>query len=220
MRAAIAATAVWATMASEEPAFEPSMRGEIGLGNYRSVQTRATGTTPLTDTIALRLTMTDTVRDRGFQTIPRTGERVHDLHSFGVRGQLLFRPDSAFRLPLIGDYSDLSQDCCTGVITAIRTTRIDGSQLPVNFLIRTARAGYVPLPIDPYARRLETNRPFSVKVMTYGGTGIAYLDFGAATGWRKLRNLPATDGDVIGLGQSTAILGDPRTYGVTLKTRL
>jgi iron complex outermembrane receptor protein len=189
---------------SEEPSFDPSMRAELSLGNYRSVQARATGTVLLTDNLALRLTVTDSVRDRGFQSIPRTGQRVHDLHSIGLRGQLLFRPSDVFKLRLIGDYSDLRQDCCTGVTTTIRTTRIDGSPLANNFLIRTARAGYVPLPIDPDARRLETNRPFFVAVKTYGGTGIADLDLGGATltsvtGWRTLRYDPATDGDVIGL---------------------
>ncbi|AYJ87110.1 TonB-dependent receptor [Sphingomonas paeninsulae] len=189
---------------SEEPSFTPAMRGELSLGNYHTIQARATATTPLTDTLAIRLTVTDTDRDHGFQTIPRTGQRVHDLQSFGVRGQLLFQPSTAFKLRLIGDYSDFHQDCCTGVTTTVRTTRIDGSPLPANFTQRVARFGYVPLPIDPYSRQLETNRPFSVALKTYGGTGIADLDLGpvtltSVTGWRRLDYKPATDGDVIGL---------------------
>ncbi|MGF7147065.1 iron complex outermembrane receptor protein [Sphingomonas zeicaulis] len=193
------------SLTTEAPSFTPGFRGEISLGNYRSLQARATGTAPITDSIAVRLTVTSALRDRGFQTIPRQGgRRVHDLSSFGARGQILFDNHDAFSLRLIGDYSSLNQDCCTGVTTTIRTTRIDGSPLPNNFLIRTARAGYVPLPIDPDARRLETNRPFTVDMETYGGTAIADYDLGAATitsvtGWRKLSYKPATDGDVIGL---------------------
>ncbi|MES2497381.1 MAG: TonB-dependent receptor [Pseudomonadota bacterium] len=193
------------SLTTEAPSFDPAFRGEISLGNYRSLQMRATGTTPLTDTVAVRLTVTDTIRDKGFQTIPaQGGKRVHDLRSFGARGQLLYDNHDGFSARLTGDYSSLRQDCCTGVTTTIRTTRIDGTPLPNNFLLRTARAGYTPLPIDPGSRRLETNRPFSVDMKTYGAAGIVDWDLGAATltsvtGWRKLDYSPATDGDVIGL---------------------
>ncbi|WP_157220644.1 TonB-dependent receptor [Flavisphingomonas formosensis] len=189
---------------SAEPSFTPSMRAEFSVGNYQSIQARATGTAPITDTVAVRLTITDTTRNDGFQRNVITGDRVHDLHSFGARGQILFKPNERFKLRLIGDYSDLNQDCCTGVTTTIRTTRVDGSALPNNFLQRVARFGYTPLPIDPWSRRIETNRPFFVHLKTYGVTGIADWDLGAATvtsvtGWRKLDYSPATDGDVTGL---------------------
>lgn len=189
---------------TEAPQFTPAMRGEISVGNYRSVQARATGTVPLSDTIALRLSFTDTVRDRGFQTVRGETRRVHDLYSLGLRGQLLFEPSDSFRVRLIGDYAEQRQNCCIGVTTAIRTTRVDGTTLPGNFVQRVARFGYTPLPVDPYARRLETNRPFSVEIETYGGTAIADLDLGPATltsvtGWRKLDFDPETDADVIGL---------------------
>ncbi|SFR90494.1 iron complex outermembrane recepter protein [Sphingomonas jatrophae] len=187
-----------------EPAFEPSLRGEVSVGNYRSVQARATGTTPLSDTVALRVTVSDTVRERGFQTVEPSGRRVHDLHSKGARAQLLFRPSEAFKLRLIADYSDLDQECCSGPTTTIRTTRIDGTPLPNNFVQRVARFGYAPLPVDPFARRLETNRRFDVAMKTYGATGIADWDLGPATitsvtGWRKTKYRPNTDGDIIGL---------------------
>ncbi len=189
---------------TQEPEFTPSARGELSLGNYRSIQARATGTAPITDKLAVRLSFTDTVRDKGFQTIRDTGKRVHDLYSLGLRGQLLWEPSDIFRVRLIGDYSEQRQNCCIGVTTAIRTTRVDGSPLPANFLQRVDRFDYTPLPIDPYERRLETNQPFSVKLETYGGTAIADLDLGPATitsvtGWRKLNFDPETDADVIGL---------------------
>ena len=187
-----------------EPAFTPAMRGEISVGNYRSLQARATGTTPLSETLALRVTVTDTVRERGFQTVEPSGRRVHDLHSKGARVQLLFKPSDAFKLRLIADYSDLDQDCCTGPTSMIRTTRIDGAPLPNNFLQRAARFGYTPLPVDPFARKLEINRPITVALKTYGGTGIADWDLGpvtvtSVTAWRKLKYRPSTDGDIIGL---------------------
>ncbi|MDT0575868.1 TonB-dependent receptor [Croceicoccus sp. F390] len=189
---------------TQEPSFTPSGRAEISLGNYRSIQARATATAPLTDTVAVRLSMSDTVRDKGFQTVASTGKRVHDLYSLSLRGQVLFEPGDAFRLRLTGDYSSFEQDCCQGPTTTIRTTRIDGSALPNNFLDRIARFGYETLPVDPFARRLETNRPFDNTIKTYGAAAIADLDLGAATvtsvtGWRKLQYRPSTDGDLTGL---------------------
>ena len=192
------------SISTREPQFTPEARGELSVGNYNFLQARASGSAPLTDTLALRLSVTDTVREKGSVENVRLGTRIHDLYALGLRGQLLFAPGDRFRARLIGDYSDYAQDCCTGVNSAFRTTRVDGSVLPNNFLIRAARFGYVPLPIDPSARQTDINRSIFVKMKTYGGTLIADYDLGPATitsvtGWRKLQFRPKTDGDVTGL---------------------
>ncbi len=189
---------------SEEPGFTPAMRGEISYGNYGTFQARATGSMPVTDTLAARITISDTSRDKGVQRNVRTGERMHDLHSFSARGQLLFQPSDSFKARLIGDYSDYFQNGVVGVNSAFRTTRIDGSTLPNNFFVRAARFNYTPLPVDLDARQVDLNRPIFVKIKTYGGTLIADYDLGSATvtsvsGYRKLRFRPKTDGDVTGL---------------------
>src|SRR3546814_1564109 len=77
----------------------------------------------------------------------------------GVRGQLLVVPSDDVRIRLIGDYSVQDQDCCIGVPSEILTTRIDGSELPNNFNIRAARAGYDIGPIDPFARVVDADTP-------------------------------------------------------------
>jgi len=192
------------SITTDEPGFTPEMQAELSVGNYESIQARATGTVPLTDTVAIRLTATDTRRHRGFETIEPSGNRANDLSASSVRGQILFQPNDTFKLRAIGDYSALRQDCCTGAATMVRTTRVDGSPLPNNFYDRVARAGYTPLSINPRSRKLETNTPFSSKINTFGFTGIADLDLGFATltsvtGWRKFHYTPQTDADLIGL---------------------
>lgn len=190
---------------TQAPTFEPEFRGEISLGNYRSGQVRATGSIPLTDTLAARITVTNTLRDKGFMKHATTRQRYTDLRTFSVRGQLLFAPNDALSVRLIGDYSELTQDCCIGVTPHIRTTRVDGSPLPNNFYDRIARfPGYTPRTIDPFARELEINRPLRTSVETKGVAGIIDYDLGPATltsvtGWRSLKFRPAIDADILSL---------------------
>lgn len=189
---------------TQAPSFDPEFRGELSVGNYQSVQVRASGSAPINDKIAVRVSVTDTTRDKGFSTNVRDGSRKNDLHSFSVRGQLLFKPTETFSLRLTADYSDLQQDCCIGSVTSVRRTRVDGTPLPNNFYDRVARFGYTPLPIDPFARKLDLNRPLGLSVKTRGVSGVADLDLGAATitsvtAWRSLDYRPQIDADTIGL---------------------
>jgi len=190
-------------ISSRAPSFDPEFTGELSLGNYGAFQARATGSTAITDDVAVRLTVTNTTRERGFIRNVRGG-RLADLHSFSGRGQLLFKLSDAASLRLIGDYSDLSQDCCIGTMTSVRTTRVDGSPLPNNFYQRAARFNYQPLPIDPFARRVDLNRKTNLALKTGGVTGIFDIDVGSATitsvtAWRKLHYRPNIDGDTLGL---------------------
>ena len=189
---------------SQAPVFDPEFRGEISVGNYRSVQARATGSAPVTDRLAVRVTVSDTVRDKGFLVNVRDGSRKSDLRTFSIRGQLLWKPTDDLSARLIADYSDYSQACCIGTTTGVRTTRIDGTPLPANFYLRAARFGYEPLSIDPFARRLDLNRPLALRLDTRGVTGIIDYDIGPATitsvtGWRSLSYRPTIDADTIGL---------------------
>lgn len=210
-------------ISTQAPSFTPGFRGEVSFGNYSSVQARASGTAPINDRLAIRLTVTDTVRDQGFVKNVR-GDRLSDLDSFGIRGQLLFKATDTVTLRLIGDYSDFRQNCCIGELTSVRTTRANGTAVPANFYQRAARFGYVPLPIDPYGRELDLNRPTYLEVETYGGTAIIDADLGAATltsvtAARKLTFRPATDGDLTPLDIFTnaGVSEDQRQFSQELR---
>lgn len=189
---------------SQAPTFDPEFRGEVSVGNYKSLQVRATGAAPITDKLAVRLTVSNTERDKGFMKNVYDGSRKSDLHTLSIRGQLLFKPTDEFSLRVIGDYSKYKQDCCIGTMTSVRTTRVDGSTLPANFYQRVARFGYTPLAIDPSKREMDINRPLRLDLKTHGVTAIADYDLGAATitsvtGWRKLTYLPTIDADLLPL---------------------
>ena len=192
------------SIVTEEPSFTPEMRGELSFANDSFYQARASASAPLSDTVALRLTFTDTNRDRGVQQNVRLKERMHDLKTVSMRAQLLFTPTDKLKFRLIGDYSDFAQNGLVGVNRTFRTTRVDGSTLPNNFFVRAARFNYTPLPVDLDARQVDLNRTIFVKIKTYGGTLIGDYDLGGATvtsvtGYRELQFRPKTDGDVTGL---------------------
>ena len=188
-----------------EPSFDADFKGELSYGNYDFLQARATGSVPIVpDAVALRVSVTDAVRDKGFQFNRHTGRRIHDYSNQGVRGQLLVVPSDDVRIRLIGDYSVQDQDCCIGVPSEILTTRIDGSELPNNFNIRAARAGYDIGPIDPFARVVDADTPLTTHMTTAGVSGQIDWTIGthtltSVTAWRKWDYFPETDADVIGL---------------------
>ena len=192
------------TITTAEPSFRPEFKGELTLGNYQSVQARVNGSLPLTDTLAMRISLSDTVRRKGFETNLHNGTRLDDLDAQSARVQLLFKPDARFKLRLIGDYSTSYQNCCSGVDSAFRTTRVDGSPLPNNFFARAARFGYSPVPVDLSARQLDLNSPVNITITSKGVSLAGDYDLGPATitsvtAYRDLQYRPHTDGDVTGL---------------------
>ena len=189
---------------SQAPTFDPEFRGEVSVGNYQTLQVRATGSAPITDKLAVRLTVSDTERDKGFLKNVHDGSRKSDLHTFSIRGQVLFQPTEEFSLRVIGDYSEYKQDCCIGTTTGVRSTRVNGTALPNDFYSRAQRFGYTPLPVDPFNREIDINRPLRLDLKTHGITAIADYDFGPATltsvtAWRKLSYRPMIDADLLPL---------------------
>lgn len=190
---------------TQAPSFDPELRAELTAGNYNYLQARASGTMPVVDDkLAVRLSVSDTIRDKGFLRNVRNGERMNDYRNFGARGQILWAPVEDIRVRLIGDYAQARQECCIGTNYDVVTTRIDGSPLPNNFYVRAARAGYTPLPNRPYDRRLDLDTEASLKSISRGLTGIVDWDFAghtltSVTAWRDWTYRPETDADVIGL---------------------
>ena len=209
---------------SQEPTFDPEFRGEVSYGNYKTWQARATAAAPITDKLALRLTVSNTERNKGYIKNIYDGSRKSDLSTLSLRGQLLFKPTDEFSLRVIGDYSKYKQDCCIGTTTSIRTTRVDGSPLPNNFITRLARFGMTAPTIDPFKREIDINRPLTLSLKTHGVTAIADYDLGPATitsvtAWRKLSYKPAIDADLLPLDifVDAGIYEDQRQFSQELR---
>lgn len=96
---------------TKRPAFDWSGKAEITVGNYSQMQTKATITGPISESLAFRLSGSLNERDGYFKNLT-TGSSVNDRHRWSVRGDVLFEPSSDFSIRIIGDYNLIKEVCC------------------------------------------------------------------------------------------------------------
>ena len=110
------------SVVTEKPQFETQGHVEAGYGNFDSSFGKAYFTTGLTDTVAVSLGASFQERDGLFEPADgTTGGDLNDRDRFALRGQILWEPTEDFSLRLIGDRSELSENCC-GTTTAVNAT--------------------------------------------------------------------------------------------------
>ena len=106
------------SITTTEPSFTEgaSVEGSYGTDDY--YQLRAAANLPLLDEkLAARLAVARTVRD-GFVIDEPADRNLNGYERTGGRGQLLWLPDPAFRLRLIGDYSEEHSDAGAFVLVS------------------------------------------------------------------------------------------------------
>ena len=79
------------SIVTKRPSFDWGGKAEISVGNYSQMQTKATITGPISDTLAFRLSGSLNERDGYFKNLT-TGSGVNDRHRWSVRGDVLFEP--------------------------------------------------------------------------------------------------------------------------------
>ena len=195
-------------IATRAPSFTTEFSGEATLGDYGYHQLRGSLSGPLiTDTLAARISIADTHRD-GFIDNVRTGTKASDYDNFSVRGQLLATPTQSLSIKLIGDFSRQTLNCCVNLLVGSYSQYDNGAVLPNNFGQRVARAGYTPLPFDPFARKTDANSHYQANMRGYGASGQVDWDLGgvaltSVTAYRWWDWDPANDSDAIGLSVLT-----------------
>lgn len=165
---------------SRAPSFEPEFRGEASVGNFGYHQVRASASGGLSDWAALRLSVSDTHRD-GYIRNVRTGQDVQTYDNFAIRSQLLLKPSPDIDVRLIGDFGRQNTRCCVSQTSAVFTTYDSGAPIPNNYYDRNARAGYTPLPVDPFARRTDYDGQYTVEMESYGLSGQLDWNLGPVT---------------------------------------
>ncbi len=191
-------------ISSRLPKFDWGFDGQADIGNYDFRQLRGSLTGPIAAGLAaFRLSAAYTDRS-GFLYDTTTRRDVHDYRNITVRGQLLLTPASGLTVRLIGDWGKQDQTCCINVLVGSFATYDNGATIANNFASRVARAGYTPLPFDPFARRTDANSPFQANMNTWGVSGEVNYDLGGATitSITALRNwnwFPLNDGDYTAL---------------------
>ncbi len=203
-------TAGAVTITSAAPTFTPEGSAEVSIGNYGYYQFRGAVSGPLVDDkVAGRFSAYDTSRD-GFIRNVANGKQLQDYSDAGARAQLLFTPNDALSIRVIGDYGYQEEDCCLTVIAGVAATLSDGQPFPNDFYARAARIGYTPLPIDPQNRLTDVNSPVHVK--TEQGGGSIQADWTAddyvltsISSYRYWNWYPRNDFDDIGAAILTAV---------------
>ena len=153
------ATAGAINLTSRMPSFTNEGQGEIRLGQDGLRHYRASVSGPLIDDeLAARLSLFDVSRDGDVDNL-FNGARLNDEGRQGFRGQLLWIPNERFSARLIGEYAVQDE---SAVLTA--------SNLSTTTRQRAAFVGYQPLPVSPYARRVEQNDANSLHTLQRGLT--------------------------------------------------
>jgi iron complex outermembrane recepter protein len=102
------------SIVTAEPKFDFGGTVEASYGNYNAIILKGDITGPLSDTIAVSLGGNYNNRD-GYGRNLTLGTKTNDRNRYGVRGQILFQPNSDFKLRLIADYDKIDEDCCSVV---------------------------------------------------------------------------------------------------------
>ena len=188
---------------TKAPSFTFGGKAEASYGNYNFWRGQLGITGPLSETIAARLDGVYVRRDGFYKNVDASGKTVADINDrnrYFVRGQLLFQPDSALSIRLIGDYTHRDESCCAAVYVGRLETFDPTPGVPGDFAVRTPGTGGSPSgnrivdvltslgwrdpgAADPYNRKIATNanRPYTGTTVDWGVSGQIDYDFGGAS---------------------------------------
>jgi len=190
-------------IATKAPSFDRQAMVQATLGDYGRHDARLMFTGPITDNLAYRFTAAYNRRD-GFVHNTRTGEDVNDAFDRSARLQLLYRPNDAFSLRFIGDFSRQSLACCVNVPAKVATTLANGQPYPSGLYARAALLGYTVPKIDPFARETDIDSDQNINMTQKGASLEANWQVGEATltsltAYRHWTFDPYSDLDLLGI---------------------
>jgi iron complex outermembrane receptor protein len=100
---------------TRRPEFQFGGHAELTYGNYDYIRAAGGLTGPISETVAFRVDGIYSRRDGFYRVVNAangTESRVNDRDRIFARGQLLFEPNDALSIRLIGDYSTRDESCC------------------------------------------------------------------------------------------------------------
>ena len=169
---------------------------ELTYGNYNQVRAQGALTGPIGDTASFRLDAVYARRDGFYEVVNPTGrteDEVNDRNRFFGRAQLLWEPNDALSIRLIGDYTWRDESCCGAVYIENRQSTDPTPGVPGDFVFSPAINPIVDIlnsqgatlagTIDPYARRIEVSpdRTFQNETRDYGASLQIDYDFGSTS---------------------------------------
>ena len=100
------------SIVTAEPKFDFGGALEATYGNFNAVILKGDITGPISETLAFSIGGNYNNRD-GFGRDLALGTDTNDRNRYGGRAQLLFQPNDALKIRLIGDYDRIDEVCCT-----------------------------------------------------------------------------------------------------------
>ena len=185
----------------------------LTVGDYDQVLVKGAVTGPLSDTWAFSLSGNSHTRD-GYFTNLEDGSDINDIDRYGVRGQLLFRPNDKLEMRLIAD-SDRSDESCCGTVNVL-----DG---PSSAII--AAVGGQVLTEDPFQRAQYYNYNPSNEIESDGVSLQIDYDFDRATltsltSARSLDRVENADSDFTSADMLNPVFSDNQIDTFTQEFRL
>ncbi len=184
------------------PEFSFGGKAEVTIGNLGFRQGKAGITGPLSDRLAVRLSLATTARD-GTVFNTATNSRIQSLDNLGVRASLLWKASEQLSITLSGDWNKQDPRCCAFVYAAYRPTqRAANRQYPA---LVALFPGYAVPSTNPFDRITDVDAALSARNEIGGLSLRAVWDVDDRTtltsisAWRYWAWGPANDRDFTGL---------------------
>jgi len=190
---------------TNQPTFDFEGRAELTVGNLSFKQAKAAVSGPLSDQVAVRLASAFTSR-RGTIYNVTSGQWVNEQDNLGLRGQVLFKPNSDLSITLAGDYSRQNPECCGTVFVRTGLTQ---RALNRQYDALAAAQNYQVVSRNPFDRLTDVDAPLSAGNKIGGASLKVKQELGAGTltsitAWRFWDWKPENDRDYTGLSVVSA----------------
>jgi iron complex outermembrane recepter protein len=178
---------------SRRPEFEFGGYAELSYGNYDYVRAAGAVNVPLGETLAGRIDAVYVRRDGFYDVVNASGgteDSVNNRNRLFTRAQLLFEPNDALSIRLIGDYTTRDESCCGAVYAETRETFDPTPGTPGDYAysanenrivtILRRMGGILPSEGDPYNRQIAVTpgRTYRNDTTDWGISGQIDYDFG------------------------------------------
>ena len=211
------------------PSFTPSASASLSVGEHGHRQiTGAVGGPLITDKLAARLTVGATRHD-GFITNVHDGRKLNAYDNLTIRAQALANLSKDLTVRVSSDYGKQAENGFTasplGYVTQRSISGAAPTAIPNFFTDRAARLGYTPLPIDPFARRVDIDAEQSIAMHQWGTSAkvdwkTPLGDLTAITAYRSWSWAPHNDPDATPLQVYSAANNTSEQRQVTQEVRL
>lgn len=192
------------SITSRQPTFELEGRGEVTIGNLGFKQAKAAISGPLSDTVAVRLAVSETGRN-GTIWNKTTNVWANTQDNLGLRAQLLWRASNGLDVTLAGDFNRQNPICCATVYAGYGPTqRAAARQFPA----LAAALGYTVASTNPFDRVTDLDTELRAKNATGGASLRVKWQAGpgtltSITAWRFWDWNPSNDRDFTALPITT-----------------